>query len=130
MLGLLELVLEVEDVDRSLGFYRGLLGMPELVRWGEPRPAAWVRMGPGQALGLWPARTGGPGVANGGARGGAHVHLAFRIEEGSIEVWAERLRRAGYAVEGPLASEVGVAIFVADPDGHVVELEEWHAPTS
>jgi catechol 2,3-dioxygenase-like lactoylglutathione lyase family enzyme len=125
VLGLLELVLEVADLERSAAFYRDLLGMAEVVRWGDDRPGVWVELGPHQVLGLWPAASGGPGVAIHGSRGGAHVHFACYVEPGSLAGWEHRLAGAGLACESATFAHGNRSLFVTDPDGNVVELADW-----
>jgi catechol 2,3-dioxygenase-like lactoylglutathione lyase family enzyme len=124
-LGLLELVLEVRELDRSVGFYRDLLGMREVVRWGAKRPAVWLELGRHQVLGLWPTSSGGRDVAIHSSRGGAHVHFAVFVGPGSLGAWKQRLEGAGLAVEGPVQFEQGASLFVDDPDGNVLELADW-----
>jgi len=124
--GLLELVLEVANLERSVHFYRDSLGMEEVVRWGVPRPGVWLKMGENQALGLWPPESGGPGVGLHGGRGGAHVHFAVHVEPGSLDTWLAKLLAAGLEVEGPIAfGPRNRSIYLDDPDGNVVELAEW-----
>ena len=123
--GLLELVLEVTDLDRSATFYRDLLGMREVVRWGDDRPALWVALGDHQVLGLWPRRSGGKGVGIHDSRGGSHVHFAVYVAPGSLERWKERLTAGGVPVEGPIEFGTGSSLFIDDPDGNVVELGDW-----
>ena len=126
MRGLLELVLEVSDLERSVAFYRDVLGCAEVERWPEPRSAVWVSIGRHAVLGLWPASSGGPGVGIHGARGGAHVHFALYVEPGTADDRRRRLAEAGVDVEGPLEFWDGNrSVFVTDPDGNVVELGDW-----
>jgi catechol 2,3-dioxygenase-like lactoylglutathione lyase family enzyme len=126
MHGLLELVLEVSDLDRSLAFYRDLLGLHVVERWPAPRLAAWVAIGRNAVLGLWPASSGGEGVGIAGSRGGSHVHFAIYIDPGSLVDWQKRLELAGIKVEGPVTFAHGNhSIFFGDPDGNVVELGDW-----
>src|ERR1700716_773949 len=98
--GLLELVLEVADLDRSVHFYRDMLQLTEVERWAPPRAGVWVSIGRQAVLGLWPASSGGPGVGIAGARGGAHVHFAIYVEHGSLPTWRGRLADTGHSVEG------------------------------
>ena len=121
----MELVLEVRDLEEAVGFYRDLLGMKEVVRWGAKRPAVWLELGPHQVLGLWPPTSGGPEVAIHSSRGGSHVHFAVFVSEGSLGDWHQRLQAAGLAVEGPVEFDQGRSLFVDDPDGNVVELADW-----
>ena len=124
--GLLELVLEVNDLDRSLALYRDTFGLPVVERWSDPRPAVWLSIGRNEVLGLWPAASGGEGIAVAASRGGAHVHFAIYIEPGSLQHWQARLKEASLQVEGPIDFGEGKrSLFLKDPDGNVVELADW-----
>src|SRR5229473_3893911 len=126
MRGLLELVLEVSDIERSVAFYRDVLGLPEIERWPPPRLGVWLSMGRNEVLGLWPAASGGRGVAIAGSRGGSHVHFAIYVEPGSLLDWQQQLQQAGLDVEGPVEfAHPNKSLFVEDPDGNVVELADW-----
>lgn len=126
MLGLLELVLEVADLETSLAFYEDLLGLELVERWPPPRSAAWVGLGRNAVLGLWPESSGGPGVGIAGSRGGAHVHFAVYVERGSLDRWQPRIEEAGFQVTGPVTfSQGNRSLFIIDPDGHAVELADW-----
>jgi catechol 2,3-dioxygenase-like lactoylglutathione lyase family enzyme len=122
--GLLELVLEVGDLDRAVHFYRDVLGMAEVTRWPDERPAVWVRLGENETLGLWPERSGGPGVAVHGGRGARHCHFAVWVEPGSLDRWRDRLSGEGIEAES-VDFQRGRSLFVDDPDGNVVELADW-----
>lgn len=124
--GMLEFVLEVADLERSVTFYRDKLGMKEVERWHDPRPGVWVAMGTNQVLGLWPAKSGGPGVGLYDSRGGAHVHFALYVAPGTLDAWMTKLRTAGVEIKGPVDFAPGNrSIYVDDPDGNVVELAQW-----
>jgi catechol 2,3-dioxygenase-like lactoylglutathione lyase family enzyme len=126
MRGLLELVLEVSDLEKSVAFYRDVLGLPEVERWPPPRLGVWLSMGRNEVLGLWPPASGGRGVAIAGSRGGSHVHFAIYVEPRSLAAWERRLNEAGAKVEGPIEFARGNrSLFVEDPDGNVVELGDW-----
>ncbi len=126
MRGLLELVLEVNDLEQSLAFYRDLLQLPVVDHWPEPRLASWLAIGRNAVLGLWPRASGGVGVAIAGSRGGSHVHFAIYAEPESLLTWQQRLHEVGLIVEGPVNFGHGnQSLFVPDPDGNVVELADW-----
>ena len=126
MRGLLELVLEVDDLDRSLAFYRDLLQLPEVARWPAPRVGAWLSIGRNAVLGLWPPSSGGREVAIFGSRGGSHVHFAIYVEPGSLEMWRRRIEEGGLKVHGPVEfTSDNRSLFVADPDRNIVELGDW-----
>jgi glyoxylase I family protein len=126
MRGLLELVLEVSDLERSVAFYRDLLRLPQVEKWSPPRIGVWLSLGPNEVLGLWPPASGGEGVAIAGSRGGSHVHFAVYVDPGSLPTWQQTLEHAGLAVKGPVEFSHGNrSLFISDPDGNVVELADW-----
>jgi len=52
--------------------------------------------------------------------------VAIYVESGSLSMWQERLVAAGFKVVGPIAFSHGNrSVFVANPDGNVVELADW-----
>jgi catechol 2,3-dioxygenase-like lactoylglutathione lyase family enzyme len=118
--GVSELVLEVQDLERSEAFYAGLLGLPVVERWKE-REAIWVMAGDRTRIGLWR-----PQIGLEGGRGGVHVHFAMHIAEADYEAALERLRAAGEPMpEHVFGTTHGRAAYATDPDGHVVELWTW-----
>ncbi len=109
-LGLGHLLLQVSDLDAAERFYLGLLGLT--VRAREPfrdgRPLVVTHEG----LGLTNGRPEGQGPLE---------HLAFRAR--GIARLAERARAEGVqVVRGPEPSAYGVSLYLADPDGNVVEV--------
>lgn len=121
----MEIVLEVGNLEQSVRFYRDVLGMPQVTRWGQERPAIWVKAAPGTYLGLWTAQAGGPGVGVKGSRGGAHVHLAFLLPLGHLPLIETRLKEAGYTSSRVEFSAEKLSLFVDDPDGNVIEFADW-----
>jgi len=127
MRGLLELVLEVNDLEQSVAFYRDLLQLSEVEHWPAPRLATWLSIGRNGVIGLWPRASGGEGVAIAGSRGGSHVHFAIYVEPGTLLKWQQRIREADVKVEGQIDFAHGNrSLFVSDPDGNVVELADWN----
>jgi catechol-2,3-dioxygenase len=112
--GVNEVVLEVLDLQRSVDFYAGCLGLPLYSRSDD---RAWVLAGRSR-IGLWKPQI---GIADG--RGGVHVHYAFQVDEGGFGELVARLEEFGLLPE-VLSSEDegrGRAAYVTDPDGNVVE---------
>ena len=118
--GVSELVLEVQDLERSEAFYAGLLGLPVVQRWPE-RDVIWLMAGDRTRIGLWR-----PQIGLEGGRGGVHVHFAMHISEADYDAVVARLREAGEPMpEHVFGTTHGRAAYATDPDGHVVELWTW-----
>ncbi|MFE0512043.1 VOC family protein [Streptomyces sp. NPDC058964] len=120
--------LNVTDLDRSLAFYRDVLGFALLAE-GKDDDRRYAFLGEGDALvlTLWQQA----GETYDGGRAGLH-HLAFTAD--SIERVGEyesALRAAGvhFAHEGVVAHREGSAsggIFFHDPDGTRLEISVPH----
>ena len=119
--GVSELVLEVDDLAAAEHFYADVLGLPVVERW-EHRDAIWVMAGDRTRIGLWR-----PQVGIAGGRGGAHVHYALHIDPADYDAAVARLRAHGCEIEDHAFEGYGEssAVYVTDPDGHVVELWTW-----
>ena len=124
--------LKVADIDRSLAFYRDVLGFEEQQRLGEH--AAFISAGGYHhhiGLNTWESKGGSPPPP--GTTGLYHVAIRYP----SRAALADALRRL---VENKVpitgASDHGVseAIYLNDPDGNGIELywdrpkEEWPEP--
>jgi lactoylglutathione lyase len=114
--------LKVTDMDRSLRFYCGGLGL-ELLRCsdkGSGVTSAVLRVG-GQEMNLFSSPALAPGADAGNAPG--LDHFCLEIEAGSIDELVASLGRAGIAIaKPPVKRSDGVSLFVDDPDGCRVEL--------
>jgi catechol 2,3-dioxygenase-like lactoylglutathione lyase family enzyme len=116
------MVLEVADLEASTRFYKEVMGLRIVQRWGQDRPAVWFDLGDTAALGLWTARAAIGALANG--RGGAHVHFALRIPEGSIDAVRQRLETFGHVVFRFDFDDGNRSVYIDDPDGNCLELME------
>ena len=126
--GLDHFVLRVRDLETSLGFYRDVLGLSieflDDYRAGR-RPFVSARVGD-QLIDLVPDSTYDPNL---GRTAGGFLHCCVEIE-GSLESIIPWLKQRGVTVleEQPMrrmgARGMGLAIYVSDPDGYVVELKE------
>ncbi len=115
----------VKDLERSLRFYRDVLGLEpfgleEYQR--EERPIVSLRVTPTFILHLRPEPSFEPGFT------GGYDHLALVVEETDAEALAEYLRASGVEVEQRLEGVVGArgegeALYVRDPDGYLIELK-------
>ena len=122
-------ILYVRDLDRSIGFYRDVVGLPLKLR--EAGYAEFATAGTRFALYERDRLPGliGPGAAGGGPAGeagrpGPAVEVAFLVSDADGE--ADRLRRAGAEVlAGPVDRPWGHrTVHVLDPDGNVVEFAQ------
>jgi catechol 2,3-dioxygenase-like lactoylglutathione lyase family enzyme len=115
-------VLYAADVPATAAFYADALGL-RLVD-GPDELAAAFRLDDGGVLLIFdPSRASLPGrpVPSHGATGAGHV--AFSVEDGTLEAWTEALRVRGIEIE--LEKEWqrgGRSIYVRDPAGNSVEL--------
>jgi catechol 2,3-dioxygenase-like lactoylglutathione lyase family enzyme len=122
---LAEIVLIVEDVERSARFYRDVVG---LVPENEPEDGwAWFWAGePGQAQRvalhkgtlLFEERSPLPE----GERWG-RVHYAFNVPREKLEEAADHVRQKGHTVYGPvyLAWMKALSYYFYDPNGNLLE---------
>jgi glyoxalase family protein len=124
--GLHHITMVSTDAPRTLGFYRGLLGLDlvkKTVNFDDPG-AYHLYFGrgggrPGTILTFfeWPrSRRGRWGV------GGVH-HLALGVATPEAQLmWKRRLVDAGVPVSGPLDRGYFRSIYFADPDGQILEI--------
>lgn len=120
--GLFETHLTVADLDRSVAFYRDVLGLA-LAHLIPERGVAFFWIGaPGQAmLGLWKA----------GDVLRMHLHFAMSVTLDELLAAPARLRAAGVAPRGFGGAESdepvvlcwmpAAAVYFSDPDGHSLE---------
>lgn len=119
---LYEAHLTVRDLDRSIAFYRDVLGLP-LAHVVQDRNVAffWVPKAETAMLGLW-------GV--GSAPMGMKLHIAFSVGLDDLERSVQALRDAditphfnGTPIDEPvvLAWMPAASVYFQDPDGHSLE---------
>ena len=121
---LFETHLTVRDLDRSIAFYRDVLGLALAHRVPERHAAfLWIG-GPGRhMLGLWSIHTSPIAL---------RLHLAFRCTLANVEASVAHLRAAGIPPRasggGPEIAEPIVfawmpaaSVYFDDPDGHSLE---------
>jgi lactoylglutathione lyase len=121
--GLFETHLTVSDLDRSVTFYREIVGLPLALEVPERGAAFFWIGGRGEAmLGLW---------SLGSAPMGLSLHVAFKTSLDDVIDACERLRALGitplsfFATETDEPSVIGwmpaAAVYFRDPDGHLLE---------
>jgi catechol 2,3-dioxygenase-like lactoylglutathione lyase family enzyme len=125
LLGVLETALYVDAFERACPFYEQVLGLNSIYR--DPRLCAYD-VGHRGVL-LWFLRGHSldkvhlPGGTIPPHDGAGPVHIAFSIAADERDVWEERLKDAGVAIEGRTHwPRGGDSIYFRDPDGHLLEL--------
>ncbi len=126
--------LKVADLERSLGFWRDVLGFEVQARYGDQ--AVFISAGGYHhhiGLNTWESRGGSPPPP--GTTGLYHVAVLYPTRE----LLANALRRllgAGIRLDGASDHGVSEALYLRDPDGNGVELywdrprEQWPRPPS
>jgi catechol 2,3-dioxygenase len=121
--------LKVADIDRSLGFWRDVLGFEEQARMGDQ--AAFISAGGYHhhiGLNTWESMGGSPPPP--GHTGLYHVAVRFP-DRATLAGAVRRVLAAGIALDGASDHGVSEAIYLRDPDDNGVELyydrprDEW-----
>lgn len=111
--------LKVADLERSLGFWRDVIGLEVMQRM----PGAVFLSADGYhhhiALNTWDSAGGRPPAP--GTTGLFHVALLYP-DRASLGAALRRLRAAGVPLEGASDHGVSEALYLSDPDGNGVEL--------
>jgi catechol 2,3-dioxygenase len=122
--GLVEVVLLVENLDRSVEFYRDLLGLTVISP--PTAPAVFLRVGhptdgiPQQIV-LVPRPPHMPA-----ATGRRLHHIGLAVPAEKYESERTRLSAAGYALRGGEHPFMPVdAFYLDDPDGNEIEIATW-----
>jgi lactoylglutathione lyase len=120
---LFEAHLTVSDMDRSVAFYRDVVGLQPAHSLPAGQAAFFWIGAPGNAmLGLWLAGLGPQRIT---------MHIAFRVSVAEVVAAPEILRSAGVTpldfdaqpTDEPvvIAWMPAVSVFFRDPDGHLLE---------
>src|SRR4051812_33119616 len=123
--GLLETSLYVADLERAAAFYEGVLGLRVMLR--SPRLVALDAGRQGVLLLFLAGATSADVVEAGGTipghEGVGRLHMAFSGPAEDLGSGRMRRAAAGVPPTGEMAwARGGVSLYVAVPDGHVVEL--------
>lgn len=120
-------ILRVADLERSLGFYRDLLG---LQADENPDGSVALRASPDEPPFLLLVEQ--PDAISRPRRSAGLYHIAIRYPSREALGWAlRRLAQSGYPIQGGADHGVSEAIYTSDPDGNGIELyrdrprEEW-----
>ncbi len=117
--------LKVAEIERSLAFYRGVLGFEVTQRYGTG--AVFLSAGGYHhhiGLNTWESRGGGPPAP--GATGLFHVAILYPTRAALGDA-LRRIRSAGVVLDGASDHGVSEALYLRDPDGNGVELY-WDRP--
>lgn len=124
--GLHHVTLLCKDVERSLGFYRNLLGM-RLVKQTtneDDRGARHLFFGdeegrPGTLITCLEY----PDLDEGTVGRGSTHHLALAVEtEEELDGWRDYLTAQGIPVTDVMDRTYFKSVYLRDPDGHIIEL--------
>ncbi len=117
--------LKVADIERALGFYRGVLGFELTQRFGSG--AAFLSAGGYHhhiGLNTWESRGGPPPPP--GTTGLYHLAILYPTRAALADA-LRRLVAAGVPLDGAADHGVSEALYLRDPDGNGVELY-WDRP--
>ncbi len=117
--------LKVADIERSLGFYRDILGF-EITQWYGDSAVFLSAGGYHHHIGLntWHSKNAPP--APGRAAGLYHLAILYPSQK-DLALVVKRLREAHYPLSGASDHGVSKAIYLNDPDENGVELY-WDYP--
>jgi catechol 2,3-dioxygenase-like lactoylglutathione lyase family enzyme len=123
------LTLGVDDLERSLAFYRDGLGLATrgiVGREFEHGAVAFFELQAGLTLAIWPRDSiaHDAGVA-GGARSATEFTIGYNVaNKGEVDAVMEQARRAGGRITRPAGDTFwgGYAGYFQDPDDHLWEI--------
>jgi catechol 2,3-dioxygenase-like lactoylglutathione lyase family enzyme len=123
--GLLETSLYVDDMDRSVAFFRDVIGLAamleteRLTAFDAGRQGVLLIFKRGASVDDMP---GGGGIVA-GHDGEGPLHMAFAIAEESYDEWHRHLIDARVTIRGEMRwPRGGRSLYFEDPDGHVLEV--------
>jgi catechol 2,3-dioxygenase len=114
-------VFYVKDLERSLAFYRDLLGFQEVGQIFDGKAAALTSGRTHHELLLIEVGA-APGPPLGRRRGLYHIGIKIGDSLDDLRAAKKELERAGVAITGMSDHTVSQSLYLADPDGNEVEL--------
>src|SRR5580658_3560619 len=117
--------LRLSDLDRAISFYRDVLGLELMQRFGDQ--AAFLSAGGYHhhiGLNTWESQGGSPPHRN--ATGLYHLALVYPTRAELADA-LRRLSKAGIPLDGASDHGASEALYLRDPDGNGVELY-WDRP--
>ena len=112
--------LMVSDLDRSITFYRDVIGMRVVLLYGDQ--AAFLSFDDYHhhlGLNTWDSKGGTPPPK--GHTGLYHIAFVFP-DRATLGQVIDRVRKAGYELSGAADHGVSEAVYLDDPDGNGLEL--------
>jgi catechol 2,3-dioxygenase len=121
---LVEVVLVVDDLERSVRFYRDTLGLEVISPAGAP--AAFLRIGP-PASGIPQQIVLVPRPADLPAAPGRRLHhIGLSVAPTAFDAERQRLEAIGFQLRGGEHPFLPVdAFYLDDPDGNEIEIATW-----
>lgn len=114
-------VFYVQDLKRSLAFYRDLLGFREVGRIFDGKAAALTSGRTHHELLLIEVGD-APGPPPGRRRGLYHIGIKVGDSLDELRTAKKELEQAGVAIAGMSDHTVSQSLYLADPDGNEIEL--------
>lgn len=114
-------VFYVKDLERSLGFYRDLLGFKEVGRIFNGAAAALTSGRTHHELLLIQVGD-APGPPNGRRRGLYHIGIKVGDTLDELREAKQELEQVGIAIDGMSDHTVSQSLYLKDPDGNEVEV--------
>ena len=114
-------VFYVKDLERSLAFYRGLLGFKEVGRIFNGAAAALTSGRTHHELLLIQVGD-APGPSSGRRRGLYHIGIKVGDSLDELRQAKQELEQAGIPIDGMSDHTVSQSLYLKDPDGNEVEL--------
>ncbi|MSQ60420.1 MAG: VOC family protein [Betaproteobacteria bacterium] len=116
-------VLKVRNLDRSLAFFNGVLGLPVVARTLiRDTPMAFFSIaGNHHDLALMELGSDAPSARE-GAPGLAHVALKIGNSMGELRAALQHLQARGIAIDRTADHIVAQSLYIHDPDGNRIEL--------
>ena len=123
--GLLETALYVDDMERSVAFFRDVMGLKTMIEgdrltaFDAGRQGVLLIFRRGASLDDMP----GPGGVVPGHDGSGPLHMAFAVPADSYDEWHRHLATAGVRIRGEMRwPRGGRSLYFEDPDGHLLEV--------
>ena len=121
--GIHHITLLVADVERSLGFYRNVLGLRLVKQTVNEDDRSARHLIFGDADGLLITCLEYPDLDEGRVGRGSTHHFALSVEsEAELNAWRQYLEERGISTTQVMEREDFKSIYLRDPDGHIVEI--------